>query len=107
MHFTVLYIAFLLGVSTSTVIRQMLTHGFRVRQMYSQIYDHRLDELVREITMEFPSAGYRLVQSHLRARRYRLNEHRVRLSMDRVDPNSVAVRWTTHSAIHRRAYSGI
>ena len=61
MQFTVPDIARLLGVSTSTVTRRMRAHGIGIRQLYSQISDHRLDELVREVTMEFPSAGYRLV----------------------------------------------
>ena len=78
--------------------------GIGVRQTYSYLSDHRLDQLVREITIEFPSTGYRLVQSHLQTRGYRVTEHRLRLSLSRVDPNSVAVRWTTHNAIHRRSY---
>ena len=104
MHFTVPDIARLLGVSTSTVTRRMRTHGIGVRRLYSQIPDNRLDELVHEITMEFPGAGYRLVRSHLRAMGYRLTERRVRLSLSRVDPISVAVRMATHNAIHRRTY---
>ena len=78
--------------------------GIGVRQTYSQISDHRLDELVQEITTEFPSAGYRLVRSHLSTRGYRVSEQRVRLSLNRVDPSAVAVRWSMHNAIHRRAY---
>ena len=104
MHFTVPDIARLLGVSTSTVTRRMRTHGIGIRRLYSQIPDNRLDELVHEITMEFPGAGYRLVRSHLRAMGYRLTERRVRLSLSRVDPNSVAVQMATHNAIHRRTY---
>ena len=104
MHFTVPDIARLLGVSTSTVTRRMRTHGIGVRRLYSQIPDNRLDELVHEITMEFPGAGYRLIRSHLRAMGYRLTERRVRLSLSRVDPNSVTVRMATHNAIHRRTY---
>ena len=106
MQFTVPNNARLLGVSTSTVIRRMRTHGLRVRDLYSNISDRRLDRLIRQITMEFPSAGYRLVQSHLRGRGYRVTERRVRSSLGRVDPTSVAVRRSTHNyAIHRGVYN--
>ena len=91
MQFTVPNNARLLGVSSSTVIRRMRTHGLRVRDLYSNISDRRLDRLIRQITMEFPSAGYRLVQSRLRGRGYRVT--------------SVAVRRSTHNAIHRRVYN--
>ena len=104
MNFTVPAIAQLLGVSRATVTRRMNTFGIGVRQMYSRISDDRLDELVREITMEFPRAGYRFIRSHLRARGYRITERRVRHSLGRIDPTAVAVRWTTHNAIHRRVY---
>ena len=104
MQFTVSDIARLLGVSTSTVTRRMCAYGIGVRQLYSQISDHRLDELVREVTMEFSSAGYTLVRSHLWARGYKVTKRRVRLSLARVDPNSVAVRRTAHNTIHRRTY---
>ena len=66
--------------------------------------DRRLDDLVREITMEFPNAGYRLVRSHLSTRGDRIPKQRVRLCLNRVDPSAVAVRWSMHNAIHRRAY---
>ena len=104
MHFTVPAIARLLDVSTTTVTRRMHAYGIGIRRLYSQVSDCRLDEVVCEITLEFPSAGYRLIQSHLQTRGYRLTEHRVRLSVARVDPNSVAVRWMTHNAVRRRIY---
>ena len=99
MHFTVSDIACLLGVSTSTITRHMCALGISVRQTYYRLSDHRLDQLVHEVTTEFPSAGYRLIQSHLRARGYRVTEHRVRLSLRRVDSNAVAVRWITHNML--------
>ena len=103
-HFTLPAIARLLDVSTTTVTRCMRAYGIGIRRLYSQVSDRRLNEVVREITLEFPSAGYRLIQSHLQTRGYRLTERRVRLSVAHVDPNSVAVRWTTHNAIRRRIY---
>ena len=78
-HFTVPDIAHL-GVSTSTIIRRMRALGIGVRQTYSHLLDHRLDQLVHEVTTEFPSAGCTLIQSHLRARGYRVTERRIRLS---------------------------
>lgn len=101
MHFTVPDIAHLLGISTSTITRRTCALGIGIRQTYSCLLDHRLDQLVHEITTEFPSAGYRLIQSHLRIRGYR---HRVRLSLRHPDPNAVAVIWITHNAIQHRSY---
>lgn len=102
-HFTIPDIARLLCVSTSTITRRTRALGIGVRQTYSYLSDHRLDQLVHEVTTEFPSVGYRLIQSHFKASGYRITECRIRLSLRRVDRNAVTMRWITHNAIRRRS----
>ena len=49
-------IARLLDVTTTTVTRRMHAYGIGIRRLYSQISNRRLDEVVHEIILEFPSA---------------------------------------------------
>ena len=94
----------LLHVSFATVKRRLRRYGLTIRQRYAQLVDERLDTLVSRVTSEFPNAGYRMVLSHLQVMGYRVPERRVRESLARVDPLSVAYRWAANRSIHRRQY---
>lgn len=96
-------IAEVLGVSLSTVRRRMSEFGLSVSALYSQINDHQLDVLVSQIKHEFPNCGSRLMHGHLVSRGHRVSQARVRESLHRVDPEGIAVRWT--SAVQRRKYT--
>ena len=102
LNLTVPQIAELLGV---TVTRRLRTYGLNVRQMYSNIPDQQLDELTTRISFEFPNAGYRLVSSILRSVGHQIPERRVRESLRRVDPMSVAYRYSRRGTVSRRQYS--
>ena len=102
LRFKVPQMSQLLHVSSATVKRRLRQYGLCIRQMYTQLPDARLDGLVSEITTEFPNAGYRMVRSHLEVLGYRVSQRRVRESLARVDPISVAYRWSANGNIHRR-----
>lgn len=105
LRFTVPEVAGLLGVSTQTIQRRMNVRGIRVRQLYSQVSNSRLDQSVHSIVQQHPNAGYRMVQAYLCSQGVRVQESHVRLSLRRVDPSGVLRRWCRHRCIHRRVYS--
>ena len=63
------------------------------RDRRSNMTDHELDEVLRQIKTEFPSAGYRRVHSQLVSRGVRVSHLRVREAMHRCDPVGTAMRW--------------
>ena len=75
-----------------------------IRTRYSRISDRRLDSEVRDICDHRPHAGYRMVSAYLRACGFRVQEARVRESLERVDGVGVAVRWSQNRIIHRLVY---
>ena len=103
LQFTCPKIAYLLGVSLSTVRRRMTEYGLSVSALYSEISDVELDRLINEIRGSFPNCGYRMMDGHLRQRGIRVTQARIRNSMHRVDPEGVVLRW--REAIQRRKYT--
>ena len=98
-------IANLLGVSERTIRRRMSQFQLSVRNLYTRISGSHLDRLVQIITRQYPSYGYRMVQAHLRSSGVRVQESRVRASLERVDPVGIAGRWSQHQCVHRRVYT--
>ena len=96
-------IAQMLGVSLSTVRGRMNDCGFTVTALYSSITDVELDLLVSQVKDEFPNCGTRLMHGHLLSRGHRITQARIRESLHRVDPEGVAIRWS--SAVQRRKYA--
>ena len=101
-NFTAVQIANMLGVSLSTIRRRMRENHIDSSQPFSQITDEQLDNVVIDIKRSHPKCGYRMVIGHLRSRGIKVQQHRVRASMRRVDPEGTLIRWMT--AIHRRKY---
>jgi len=95
-------IARLFGVSVRTIRRRMAECGLSVLSRYSTVTDDELDRLVSQLKHEYPSCGYRMILGLLRDRGIRIQQMRVRKSMQRVDPCGAIVRW--FDTIHRRAY---
>ena len=56
----------MLGVSLSTVRRRMAEYHLSVHSRYSTINDDELDSIVREIKVQFPNSGYRIMDGLLR-----------------------------------------
>jgi DNA-directed RNA polymerase specialized sigma54-like protein len=92
-QFSVKDIACALGVSQSTIFRRMCDNGLQIRQNTNLMSDEELDEKITEVLQEFPNAGYRRVMSQLVVKGLRPSQMRVRESMQRVNPQGVALRW--------------
>ena len=95
-------IAAMLGVSLRTVRRRMAEYHLSVSSCYTDIDDPELDHLVREIKVQFPNSGYRMMDGLLRQRGIRVQQLRVREAMHRTDPNGTVVRFA--DLVQRRRY---
>lgn len=71
-------------------------------QPFPPLTDEELDSIVSEIKHLHPKCGYRMVIGYLRARGLKIQQHRVRTSVRRVDPEGTTIRWM--AAVHRRKY---
>lgn len=69
---------------------------------YSPINDEELDALVKDIQVMFPMCGNRQMLGQLLARGVRVQQHRVRESQRRIDPEGSMLRRL--NCIHRRVY---
>ena len=98
-------IARLFGASRATMHRRMADWDLSVREMYSQMSDAELDDLVREILSRNPNAGYRSMIGLLTARGQRVQWNRVRASMHRVDTAGIVSRMTQLGCVVCRTYS--
>ena len=90
--FTVPNIAGLLNVSCSTVERRMREFSISVRNKYSSVSDEELDNIILDIKRGFPNTGYKRMNGFLSQHGYTVQQHRVRESMRRVDPEGVLLR---------------
>ena len=92
-----------LGVSRSTIKRRLREYGISISERKTDIPDAELDCVVRNIQRDFPNAGYRRMQSQLSLRGIKISQMRVRASMQRTDPEGVAMRWLslTPRAVYR------
>lgn len=91
--FTCPQIASVLGVSLSTVRRRMDDYNLTVSSQYSDITDNELDDIAKDIKSAIPNCGYRLMHGHLLTRGYWLTQTCIRESLQRIDPDGLAVRW--------------
>ena len=99
--FNVGQIAELLQVSKRTIERRLQEYGISARS-YCEITDDELDAQVREIKLFYPNIGSKNLAGYLAARNIKIPRHRVRESLQRVDPLGVAARKCR--SIHRRVY---
>ena len=77
-NFTTPQIAYMLGVSLSTVRRRMDLYGLSVQAMYAALSDEELDKVVCEISQCFPMCGSKQMTGHLLARGLRVQQARIR-----------------------------
>ena len=83
--------------------RHLREYGISISERRTDIPDAELDCVARNIHVEFPNAGYRRMQSQLMVRGINVSQIRVRASMQRMDPEGVAMRWLalTPRAVYR------
>ena len=91
----------LLNVSRSTLIRRIEEEG-NIVDRYSAISDERLDHLIKQIKLEHPHDGERLIIGHLTRLGINIQGSRIRAAIHRVDPINVVLRRTL--TIRRRVY---
>ena len=91
-----------IGASLSTIRRRMTQYGLTVGSLYSDVSDQELDSIVSRIKILFPNCGFRMMQGHLLTQGHRVSQARVRESLQRIDPDGVAIRWS--ATIERRTY---
>lgn len=78
----------------------MTEYGLISTATFSNLSDGDLDQAVIELKEQYPYCGYRMVDGFLKARGIRVQQIRVRESLQRCDPEGVASRWL--SAVHSR-----
>ena len=91
-----------IGASLSTIRRRMTQYGLTVGSLYSDVSDQELDSIVSQIKILFPNCGFRMMQGHLLTQGHRVSQARVRESLQRIDPDGVAIQWS--ATIERRTY---
>ena len=99
--------ALLLGVSESTIkrrLREIVGNGLAVQAQFAQISDGELDRLVLTQLDSFPNCGYRRMKGLLKSQNYKIQQHRVRECMRRVNPEGVVLRRLELRTVQRRRY---
>ena len=77
-------IAELFGVSEQTLQTQRIEFG--IEPSFSEISDHNLDNHIREILQMTIYSGKSYIRGSLKGRQVNVQRHRVRASIQRVDP---------------------
>ncbi|XP_052809272.1 uncharacterized protein LOC128237730 [Mya arenaria] len=105
--FTVKDISRLLMTSESTIKRRLKDYNIKIGNTYSIMEQGELEDLVRNITNEYPNAGYRTVMRVLSSKGHRVQKKRVRDALKYCDPQGVLFRRLFLSAcrVQRRAYN--
>ncbi|XP_060085554.1 uncharacterized protein LOC132564966 [Ylistrum balloti] len=101
--FTAKAIADQLHCSPSLVYKTLKSAGLPVRSVkYSTISDSDLDAVVQDIHRAHPNAGNEMMSGYLRSEGLQIQRRRVRQTLNRVDPEAAAQKWSR--AIVRRVY---
>ncbi len=94
----------MIGVSSRTIKRRMKDYGLEIGQLYSDVTDERLDNVILQKMKDFPNCGYRRMNGLLLADGLRVQERKLRKAMQRVDPEGVLLRMIQLQLVHRRKY---
>lgn len=105
--FKVAEIARLIGVSKRTAERRLKDYDLGIRQSYSPLTDHELEDEVKKIINDFPHVGYRTMSGLLQVKGHRVQEKRIRHAMQNADSCGVLFRrlFLSASRVQRRTYS--
>ena len=98
------HIADMLLVSRWTIRRRVIEFGLEEITGFTEMANEQLDGLVRQFIQEHGSVvGCSIINGYLRSLGIRIQRHRLRSSIARVDPINVRLRWAV--VVSRRAYS--
>ena len=101
-NFTVGQIADMFGCSKRTIERRMQQYGIRLRERYSTINDHDLNELISTLAYNNPNLGERSIDGILRSSGIIVQRQRIRDALWSADPEGVLLR--LRRSLHRREY---
>jgi transposase len=101
-NLTIEEISKILSVSKSTIYRRMRQYGLS-KMEFSNITDDELDQVLSDITKEFPHSGEGLLKGLLIGRKIKVQRWRLRESLHRVDSEGIAQR--KRGRLSRRVYS--
>ena len=85
-------IAGILGVSLRTIERTHQGYGIRQRSTYSTISNKDLDNILNNISVDFPKTGYKHMTGFLRSRGVVVQQIKIREAMRRVNPAGTMLR---------------
>ena len=101
--FTWTQISQMFQVSRWTISRRVQEYNLQNLSNFSEITDTQLDSLINNyISLHGPTTGEPLMSGYLRYKGYRVQRHRVRSSLNRVDPKNTLLRWG--ALVSRRSY---
>ncbi|XP_069131834.1 uncharacterized protein [Argopecten irradians] len=101
--FTARAVASQLKCSPSLIYKTLKSENLSVRSVkYTAISDSDLDAAVEDLHQTHPNAGNEMMSGYLRSQGLQLQRHRVRSTLNRIDPEAAAQRWSR--AIVRRVY---
>ena len=87
-------IASILGVSRWTISRRVDEFGLSHLQMFSDISDNELDNLVRDfMSRHSATTGEPFISGFFCPKKYHIQWSRVRASINRVESSNTALRW--------------
>jgi len=90
-------------VSRWTIYRRIREFNLEELQMFSNISDDELDQIITEyISRHGPTTGEPILSGYLRSKGYTVQRRRIRSSINRVDPKNTALRWG--ALVTRRTY---
>ena len=94
----------MLLVSRWTIWRRVREFGIEQETGYNNVPDEELDRIVQQFIEQHGSlVGCSVISGHLRSLGFRIQRHRVRKSIARVDPTNSHIRWAV--TVSRRAYA--
>ena len=92
----------MLGISPRTIQRKMAEKNVSGTE-YSDLTEEELDDYVKEVKRQFPSAGYRQILGVLESQGIIVREHDLRESAQRCDPIGTSLLW--FATVERRRYN--
>ncbi|CAB4027765.1 PREDICTED: uncharacterized protein LOC107327086 [Paramuricea clavata] len=96
--------ASMLGVSEATLRRRLRDCELSTAQRFTRLSDEELDNIVKDIKIEFHNSGYRMIIGLLRAKGLHIPQRRVIECLRRVDIEGVIARTLQLGIIFRRKY---
>lgn len=103
MGFSWTQISNIFQVSRWTIMRRVQQYNLGHLNRFTSISDDQIDEIIRNYMLRHGSTtGESYLIGHFRALGYHVQRRRIRSSINRVDPQNVAIRWG--ALVSRRVY---